>query len=228
MCSCTWMLIIIAFPICGFHFMLCCTLRGLLLVLWQVVEACARSLKMIFHSRLAPKSDMFQSHRMELILQLLNHKNENVSEVAACVLARCCETAEHQLVFANAGGLRSLVVLLSGSVKTREAALDALAALTKNNKHLSETVINMNQGESLCLIIKLLKEKPPVTRLLACTCLINIEKACPEKFKSASSELLARDSMLGILLKLLDEPGQVGEDAPGDSSNTQLFCTWVS
>ena len=187
------------------------------------MEACARSLKMIFHSRLAPKSDMFQSHRMELILQLLNHKNENVSEVAACVLARCCETADHQQVFANAGGLRSLVILLSGSVKTREAALDALAALTKNNKHLSETVIKMNHGESLRSIIKLLKEKSPVTRLLACTCLINIEKACPEKFKPASEDLLARNSMLVILLKLLDEPGQVGEDAPGDSSNTQLF-----
>lgn len=178
----------------------------------QVVEACARSLKMIFHSPLAPKSDMFQGHRMELLLEHLNHENESVSEVAARVLARCCESKEHQLAVANAGGLQSLVSLLAGSIKIREASLDALAALTKNNKQLSETVIKMENGDALATIMRLTADKSSLTRLLACMCLANIGKACPGGY---AKEAEVRGSMLKILMRLLDEPGQVGQDTPG-------------
>jgi hypothetical protein len=186
----------------------------------QVAETCARALKMIFHSPLAPKSDMFQGHRMELLLQLLNHENENVSEVAARVLARCCETKEHQQALADAGGLQSLVSLLAGSVKIREAALDALAALTKNNRQLSETVIKMNNGEDLGLVIRLVKDKSPLTRLLACSCLVNVGKACPAGY---AQEAEVRANMLRILMKLLEVPGEVGEDAPGTISITKYW-----
>lgn len=182
------------------------------LVFIQVVEACARSLKMIFHSPLAPKSDMFQGHRMELLLELLNHEKESVAEVAARVLARCCETKDHQLALANAGGLPSLVGLLAGSVKIREASLDALAALTRNNKQLSEMVIKLDNGEALASIIRLIMDKSSLTRLLACMCLANIGKACPGGYFQESE---VRANMLSILMRLLDEPGQVGQDAPG-------------
>ncbi|KAH9560125.1 hypothetical protein CY35_06G090600 [Sphagnum magellanicum] len=178
----------------------------------KVVEACARSLKMIFHSPLAPKSDMFEGHRMELILELLNNGSENVAEVAASVLARCCETLEHQQALADAGGLRSLVSLLAGSVKKQEAALDALAALTKHNQQLSAILIMMDQGAALSLIIRLIRDKSPRMRLLACMCLAHIGKACPAGY---GQEDEVRINMLGILMKLLDEPGHVGEDAPG-------------
>lgn len=178
----------------------------------KVAETCARALKMIFHSPLAPKSDMFQGHRMELLLQLLNHDNENVSEVAARVLARCCESKEHQQALADAGGLQSLVSLLAGSTKIREAALDALAALTKNNKQISETVIKMHNGDALISIIRLIKDKSPLSRLLACMCLANIGKACPGGY---AQEGEVRATMLGILMKLLEEAGQAGEDSPG-------------
>lgn len=149
---------------------------------------------------------------MELLLELLNHDNESVSEVAARVLARCCETKEHQLALANAGGLQSLVSLLAGSVKIREASLDALAALTKNNKQLSETVIKMDNGEALASIIRLITDKSPLTRLLACMCLANIGKSCPGGY---AQEADVRANMLNILMRLLDEPNQVGQDAPG-------------
>nr|XP_024385227.1 armadillo repeat-containing protein 8-like isoform X2 [Physcomitrium patens] len=178
----------------------------------KVAETCARALKMIFHSPLAPKSDMFQGHRMELLLQLLNHDNESVSEVAARVLARCCETKEHQQALADAGGLQSLVNLLAGTIKIREAALDALAALTKCNEQLSEKLIKMNNGDSLASIIRLIKYKSPLTRLLACMCLANVGKACSAGY---AQEAEVRASMLGILMKLLEVPGQVGQDAPG-------------
>jgi hypothetical protein len=157
---------------------------------------------------------------MELLLQLLNHENENVSEVAARVLARCCETKEHQQALADAGGLQSLVSLLAGSVKIREAALDALAALTKNNRQLSETVIKMNNGEDLGLVIRLVKDKSPLTRLLACSCLVNVGKACPAGY---AQEAEVRANMLRILMKLLEVPGEVGEDAPGTISITKYW-----
>lgn len=155
---------------------------------------------------------------MELILQLLNHANENVAEVAASVLARCCETLEHQQALANAGGLRSLVSLLAGSVKKREAALDALAALTRANRQLSETLITLDQGEALASIIRLVKDKSSRTRLLACMCLANIGKACPAGYEQEEE---VRANMLAILMKLLDEPGQAGEDAPGN------YYVWI-
>jgi HEAT repeat protein len=149
---------------------------------------------------------------MELLLQLLNHENKSVAEVAARVLARCCETKEHQVALANAGGLQSLVGLLAGSVKLREASLDALAALTKNNKQLSEMVIKLDHGEALAGLMRLLKDKSPLTRLRACMCLASIGKACPAGYPQESE---VRANMLSILMRLLDEPGQVGQDAPG-------------
>lgn len=176
------------------------------------MEACARSLKMIFQSTLAPKSDMFQGQRMGLILELLNSENDSVAEVAASVLARCCETNDHQQALGEAGGLQSLVGLLSGSLKKREAALDALAAITRGNKQLSSALINMDNGQSLATIMTLVKDKSSRTRLLACMCLSNIGKASPSSYQQ---EWDIRASMLATLVKLFDEPGQVGEEAPG-------------
>lgn len=176
------------------------------------MEACARSLKMIFQSTLAPKSDMFQGQRMELILELLNSENDSVAEVAASVLARCCETSDHQQALGEAGGLQSLAGLLSGSLKKREAALDALAAVTRGNKQLSSALISMDNGRALATIIKLVKDKSSRTRLLACMCLSNVGKASPSSYQQ---EWDRRASMLATLVKLFDEPGQVGEEAPG-------------
>ncbi|KAJ7537944.1 hypothetical protein O6H91_11G029000 [Diphasiastrum complanatum] len=178
----------------------------------QVVEAGARSLKMIFQSTLAPKNDMFQGRRVDLILALLNGENDNVAEVAASVLARCCETEEHQKVLAEAGCLQSLIGLLGGSVKKREAALDALAALTRGNQEISSLLIDMEQGNAVACLIKLIKEKSPRTRLFACMCLLNIAKACSSGYQQ---EWDIKKCMLSTVVKLFEELGQVGEEAPG-------------
>lgn len=177
----------------------------------QVVEAGARSLKMIFQSTLAPRNDMLQGHRMELLLALLHSGNDNVAEVSANVLARCCEAPEHQQAVVDAGGMQKLLCLLSGSVKKREAALDALAALVKNNTQIALRLVAIDQGRALDLIIKLVKDKLPKTRLLACMCLANVSRSCPSCYPQ---EWEIRASMLAVVVKLLEEPGQVGEDAP--------------
>ncbi|KAJ7559874.1 hypothetical protein O6H91_04G104500 [Diphasiastrum complanatum] len=178
----------------------------------QVVEAGARSLKMIFQSTLAPKNDMFQFRRVDLILALLNGGNDNVAEVAASVLARCCETKEHQKILADAGCLHSLVGLLKGSVKGREAALDALAALTRGNQETS-VLLDMEQGNDLACFIKLMKDKSPRTRLFACMCLLNIAEAFPSGYHQQEWDI--KKCMLSTVLKLFEESGQVGEESPG-------------
>lgn len=177
----------------------------------QVVEACARTLKMIFQSNLAPKNEMLVGQRMELLLALLHSGNENVAEVAAHVLARCCETSEHQQVIVDAGGMQRLVSLLSGTIKRREAALDGLAALVKNNPQISLRLVAMDQGRALAAIVKFVKDKAPRTRFLACMCLANISRSCPSCYPQ---EWEIRASMLAVVVKLLEEPGQVGEESP--------------
>lgn len=177
----------------------------------QVVEAGARSLKMIFQSSHAPKNDMLQGQRLDLLLALLNSTNENVAEVAASVIARCCETNRQQHALLNAGALDILVDLLGSSLKIREACLDALRTLVRKNPQISMKLIGAKQGGALVTIIKLAKDKSPRTRLLACMCLTNVGCACPSSYPQ---EWEMRTDMLPILVKLLDEPGQVGEESP--------------
>lgn len=177
----------------------------------QVVEAGARSLKTIFQSAYAPKCEMFMENRMELMLNLLNDENETVSEVAACVLARCCETSEQQAVLADAGGTQRLVGLLEGTLKKREAALDALAALTKGNKHLSTMLICMDAGNALAAIVRFVKDKSSRSRLLSCMCLANVAKVQGSSYRQ---DWELRVSMVATLVKLFDEIGPVGEEAP--------------
>eukprot|EP00897_Mesotaenium_endlicherianum_P006392 jgi/Mesen1/5781/ME000293S04936 len=166
----------------------------------KVVEAGARSLRMIFQSTLAPRGVACQERTMDLILALLTSDNDSIAEVAASVLARCCETQEHQLIV--------LAALLrgSGAAKTREAALDALAALTRGNERLAATLIDMDGGQALSAIVQLVKDKAPRTRLLACLCLANLGQAAPSGFGKQGREV--RASILSTLIKLFDEPGQ--------------------
>ena len=177
----------------------------------QVVEACARTLKMIFQSSIAPTNDMLVGQRMEHLLALLYNGNESVAEVAAHILARCCETPEHQQAVVDTGAMERLTNLLSESVRKREAALDGLASLVKNNPQISMRLVALDQGKALGSIIKFVKDKAPRTRFLACMCLANISRSCPYSYPQ---EWEVRASMLAVVVKLLEESGQVGENSP--------------
>ncbi|XP_057844062.1 uncharacterized protein LOC131053467 [Cryptomeria japonica] len=177
----------------------------------KVVEASARSLRVIFQSKLAPKYDMLEYNSIELLRSLLSSQNENVLEVAACIIARCCETNEEQQSVIDIGALERLIGLLGSSLNTREASLDALVALVKNNTRIALMLIALDNGGALTIIIKLLKDKFPRTRLLSCMCLSNINHASPSSYPQ---ERELKIEILSILVKLLDEPGQVGELAP--------------
>lgn len=68
----------------------------------------------------------------------------HTAELVASILARCCETPEHQMKIASSGAIPLLMRLLaSGVSKSQEAALGALAALVKDNVDLARIISQM-------------------------------------------------------------------------------------
>eukprot|EP00899_Mesostigma_viride_P029667 jgi/Mesvir1/9886/Mv22416-RA.1 len=178
----------------------------------KVVEAGARSLKMIYQSALAPRSHMFEGGTMPLILHLLSDANENVAEVAASVIARCCETREQQLAVANAGGVAGLLrLLLTGSPRMKEAALDALASMTRDNRDVSEQLVETEGAVEQ--LKRISKDASPRRRLLACMAIAHVASCATDRTVAClpSNELV---SILPTVVKLLDEDRSIQEEAP--------------
>ncbi|KAF8403818.1 hypothetical protein HHK36_011924 [Tetracentron sinense] len=176
----------------------------------KVVDAGARSLRMIFQSKLAPKYDFLQKEKMEFLLLLLNSENENVTGLGASIITHSCETSAEQKALCGAGVLRRLVSLLEGSLNQRDASLDSLAVIVKNNPEVISKFVGPQSGRTLSAITELTKDRCPRTRLLACTCLIVIRNSYPCYLQ----DIGIKTKLLLILLELLEEPGQVGDEAP--------------
>ncbi|CAA7029524.1 unnamed protein product [Microthlaspi erraticum] len=96
----------------------------------KIVDAGAHSLRMIFQSNVAPKYDFLQEKNMEFLFSLLNSENENFSGLAASIIAHACGTSVDQRLLRV---LEKLVNLLDGSPSQREACLESLATVLKNN-----------------------------------------------------------------------------------------------
>lgn len=183
--------------------------------LLQVVDASARSLKMIYQSKVAPNYDFLQEKNMEFLLSLLNKENENVSGLGASIITHSCQTNMEQKVLSEAGVIKRLVGLLGGSLIQRDASLESLAAVIKDNPEVASRFIGPENGRELSGVIELMKDKCPRTRLLACMCLINIRNASMSSLQDPG----IKNKLVLILLELLDDPGQVGDEAPFVLSN---------
>ncbi|KIY99656.1 hypothetical protein MNEG_8304 [Monoraphidium neglectum] len=95
-----------------------------------VVEAAARSLKLIYRSPLAPHDPLLQPPALRALGALLGGAKPHLSEVAASILARCCATPDECAAVADAGVVPALLEMLaSPRLSTRQSALEALAAL---------------------------------------------------------------------------------------------------
>lgn len=179
------------------------------LIVSQVVDAAARSLRMIFQSKQAPKCDVLQEKNMKFLLSLLNSDNENESELAASIISHSCEKDAEQKALSNNGVLERLATLLKGSLNQRDSCLDSIAAVVRNNSEVATQFACINNGKALSSITELVQDKFPRTRLLACVCLIAIGRASP----SFMQDFQTKTKLSLTLVELLEEPGHIGDDA---------------
>ncbi|CAK9164684.1 unnamed protein product [Ilex paraguariensis] len=175
----------------------------------KVVDAGARSLRMIYQSQLATKYDFLQDRNMEFLLSLLNSENENVTGLGASIIMHSCHTSIEQKALSDAGVLKKIIILLEGSLSQRDASLESLATIFKDNPEVVSKFVGCESGRPLSVVTELAKDRYPRTRLLACMCLIVIRNACTSHLQDVG----IKNKLILILLELLDDPGQVGDEA---------------
>ncbi|CAG8500860.1 8803_t:CDS:10 [Paraglomus occultum] len=192
----------------------------------KLIEAAVRALKAAYKSPAADKSDVFHDDYLRDIIVLLNLDSLNpktdrekimaihIAEVAATIIARCCDTVEQQLQIARAGAPSALIKLLTcGYSKAQEAALDALAFLCRENPMFGKAIVEIKTdtgGSPVDIMLKLIRDKSPMMRLIASRCLTHLNRC-------KAIEEYSDDIKLGVLptlVKLLDEKGPVQEEAP--------------
>ncbi|CAA2992240.1 armadillo repeat-containing 8 isoform X1 [Olea europaea subsp. europaea] len=176
----------------------------------KVVDASARSLKMIYQSKLAPKYDFLVEKNMDFLLSLLNSKNENVTGLGGSIITHSCHTSIEQETLSEAGVIKMLINLLRGSLIQRDASLESLGAIIKENPGVISKFMGPENGRALNVVTELMKDRYPRTRLLACMCLIHIRNASLRYLQDAG----IKTKLILILFELIDDPGQVGDEAP--------------
>ncbi|RUS16087.1 LOW QUALITY PROTEIN: armadillo-type protein [Endogone sp. FLAS-F59071] len=191
----------------------------------KLLEAAARALKAIFNSSMSPKSDVFIGQHLADLVALLDASPlealgadeaacVRIAELAASILARCCDTYDQQLHIAATGAIPLLVRLMGcGFSKAQEAALDALASLGRQNAELGKVIANTKVNGDMpttIMMLKLVRDKCPTMRLMAATCLTNLYRTGVIPETSADVTLV----VLPTLVKLLREGGLMQERAP--------------
>lgn len=175
----------------------------------KVVDAAARSLRMIYQSKLAPKFDFYKEENMDFLLSLLRSENENLTGLGAGVIIHSCETSDEQNILCQAGSLEKLISGLDGSINQRDASLESLATILKNNPEAVSKFAELQNGRALRSVIELTKDRYSRTRLLACLCLICIKNSSSCHLQ----DIGIKTKLIYILLELLDDSSQVGEEA---------------
>ncbi|KAM1041056.1 hypothetical protein TB1_029620 [Malus domestica] len=181
----------------------------------KVVDSGARSLRMIYQSKLAPKCDFIQEKNMEFLLSLLNSENENVTGLGTSIIIRSCETTVEQKALCHSGVVKKLISLLEGSLSQTDNSLESLATIMKNNVEAVSEFVGSENGRALSSLIELTKDRYPRTRLLASMCLIVIRNSS----SCYLQDIGIKTKLVHLLLELHDDPGQVGDEAPSAFSS---------
>ncbi|KAM3292310.1 hypothetical protein ACQJBY_036271 [Aegilops geniculata] len=176
----------------------------------KVVDACARALRMIYQSKQAPTFDVNNEKNMDFLLSLLDSENENVTELAANIISYSCNSNTEQLALCGAGVPQKLVSLFGGSMNLRDACLESMTAVIRNNWEVASRFASMDHGKAFRSIVALIHDRSPRTRLLACLCLIALGHASPCHFPDRQ----IKTKLILVLLELIEEPGHVGDEAP--------------
>ncbi|KAG0263302.1 hypothetical protein DFQ27_001823 [Actinomortierella ambigua] len=190
-----------------------------------LIEAAARTLNAIYASPNVSRHELFEGTHLHSLVKLLDISRTtaypgqdstivHTADLAASVLTRSCELAEHQVQIAASGAIPFLMrLLVSGIVRSQEAALDALAALAKDNpelaKHVAQFKLDKNERPA-SYMLRLVDDKSPTMRLAAATCLtyLNRAGAIPDYQSEVSLTVLTE------LVRMLNLTGPVQETAP--------------
>ncbi|ESW18700.1 hypothetical protein PHAVU_006G062700 [Phaseolus vulgaris] len=175
----------------------------------KVLDAAARTLRMIYQSKLAPKYDFFQEENMQFLLSLLKSENENLTGLGAGIVIHSCKTIGEQNILCHTGVLEKLTSLLDGSLSQRDASLESLAAIIRDNPAAVSNFVELRCGRALHCVTELTKDKYPRTRLLACLCLISLKNSSTCYLQ----DIGIKTKLVYILLELLDDSGPVGDEA---------------
>lgn len=113
------------------------------------------------------------------LVSLLDSSTSNVADCAAAVLACYCQGPEEQGAVAAAGAVAPLVALLSSPQRAKqEAALEALAALSRGNADTSAAMLQ--DGSVVSSLLRAIKQGgTPHTRFVAAVCLANLSRNLP-------------------------------------------------
>ena len=123
------------------------------------MDAGARSLRMIYLSKLAPKYDFLEDKNMDFLLTLLNSDNENVTGLGASIITHSCETSIEQKALSDSGALKKLIGLLGCSLNQRDASLESLATIIKDNPQVILKLAGPESGRALSTITELTKDR---------------------------------------------------------------------
>lgn len=173
------------------------------------MDAAARSLRMIYQSKLAPKYDFYKEQDMGFLLSLLKSGNENLTGLGASIVIHSCETSDEQNILCHAGALEKFISLLDGSLSQRDSSLESIAAILKNNPEVVSKFVDLQSRRALSSIIELTKDRYSQTRLLASLCLICVKNSSSCYLQDTGIET----KLINILLELLDDSGKVGDNA---------------
>ncbi|XP_044374885.1 uncharacterized protein C26H5.04 isoform X3 [Triticum aestivum] len=165
---------------------------------------------MIYQSKQAPTFDVNNEKNMDFLLSLLDSENENVTELAANIISYSCNSNTEQLALCGAGVPQKLVSLFGGSMNLRDACLESMTAVIRNNWEVASRFASMDHGKAFRSIVALIHDRSPRTRLLACLCLIALGHASPCHFPDRQ----IKTKLILVLLELIEEPGHVGDEAP--------------
>lgn len=154
--------------------------------------------------------DVNNEKNMDFLLSLLDSENENVTELAANIISYSCDDNTEQLALCGAGVPQKLVSLFGGSMNLRDACLESMTAVIRNNWEVASRFASMDHGKAFRSIVGLMHDRSPRTRLLACLCLIALGHASPCHFPDRQ----IKTKLILVLLELIEEPGHVGDEAP--------------
>jgi hypothetical protein len=153
-----------------------------------------------------------------------------VDEVTLSLLSKCIQTKQHQEQILKYKGIGKIEkYIFSKQLKIKEACLECISQLTKDNKIISKSLTQFDE------ILKLVMDINPSIRLMACQwyfMIINSFSVVNFYKNDLTPEIDISEVILPTIIKLLNENGKSKEQVPivladlisGNEELQQMVC----